>query len=92
MTCDLLRINTQTATNTHQITDETFAKMLANRDKITQRLNSLHFDLNDPANAEIFAKYEKKMELTEQMQNKTKEIESAKTLVLTVRVRGIPHF
>ena len=66
--------------------------MLANRDKITQRLNSLHFDLNDPANAEIFAKYEKKLELTEQMQNKTKEIESAKTLVLTVRVRGIPHF
>ena len=81
----------QSILTTEQIKDETFNKMLENCAKVKDRLNSLHFDLSDPKNAEMYAQYEKKMELTEIMTNKKKEIEAAKTLVLTVIFLHFSH-
>ena len=84
-------LSKRNALTTEQIKDETFNKMLENCAKVKDRLNSLHFDLSDPKNAEMYAQYEKKMELTEIMTNKKKEIEAAKTLVLTVFFLHFSH-
>lgn len=84
-------LSKRNALTTEQIKDETFNKMLENCAKVKDRLNSLHFDLSDPKNAEMYAQYEKKMELTEIMTNKKKEIEAAKTLVLTVIFLHFSH-
>lgn len=58
--------------------------MVKNHERLLQRIESLHFDMENPENKEAYEQYERKMELTDQMKGLKKDIETAKTLVLTV--------
>lgn len=58
--------------------------MVKNHERLLQRIESLHFDMENEENKEAYEQYERKMELTDQMKGLKKDIETAKTLVLTV--------
>ena len=49
-----------------------------------QRLTSLNFNSEDPANAEAYRQYERKMEISEELTTRKKDLQKAKELVLTV--------
>lgn len=59
---------------------------MKNYERLVQRIDTINFDLNDPHNQEVYKTYEEKMALSEQLKGMKKDIENAKTLVLTVRV------
>ena len=67
-----------------QIQDENFDKLYKNHQRLLQRIESIDFDLSDETNAAIYQSYEEKMVLNEQLKGLKKDIENAKTLVLTV--------
>ena len=67
-----------------QINDETFDKLLSNYERLMQRLTSLNFNSEDPANAEAYRQYERKMEISEDLTTRKKDLQKAKELVLTV--------
>ena len=49
-----------------------------------QRLSSLDFNSEDPANAEAYRQYERKMEISKELTTRKKDLQKAKDLVLTV--------
>lgn len=77
--------------NDDQIQDDSFAKLMKNYERLVQRIDTINFDLNDPHNQEVYKAYEEKMALSEQLKGMKKDIENAKTLVLTVRVMNECH-
>ena len=49
-----------------------------------QRLTSLNFNMEDSSNAEAYRQYERKMEISEELTTRKKDLQKAKELVLTV--------
>ena len=58
--------------------------MLANHERLMQRLTSLNFNMEESANAEAYRQYERKMEISEELTTRKKDLQKAKELVLTV--------
>lgn len=65
--------------------------MLANHEKILKRIASIPFDLSVEANQVLYAQYEEKMVIKEQLKGVMKDIETAKTMVLSVRLDSLSH-
>ena len=49
-----------------------------------QRLTSLNFNMEEPSNVEAYRQYERKMEISEELTTRKKDLQKAKELVLTV--------
>ena len=70
-----------------QINDETFDKLVTNFDRLNGRMKALNVDATTDANTEAYKQYERKMELTEELSSRKKDLQKSKELVLMVSER-----
>ena len=59
---------------------------MSNFDRLNGRMKALNVDATTDANAEAYKQYERKMELTEELSLRKKDLQKSKELVLMVSV------